>query len=146
MGEGGNGGRGVYLIEPREYSLLIKPNKNFGHNFGHNAMILVVTLKSITLMIYLILLCTWKYESILIGSSFFCRLFCILPQNYNRQLKWLRNGVFLFLILSVTKWFSFIPPTSDRSTICSFTRLDSEWNSSFNIPFQNTNILATLCH
>ena len=56
MGEGGNGGRGVYLIEPREYSLLIKPNKNFGHNFGYNAMFLVVTLKSITLMIYLILL------------------------------------------------------------------------------------------
>ena len=48
----------MYLIEPREYSLLIKPNKNFGHNFGHNAMFLVVTLKSIMLMIYLILLCT----------------------------------------------------------------------------------------
>ena len=57
-GEGGNGGRGVYLIEPREYSLLIEPNKNFGHNFGHNAVFLVVTLKSIMLMIYLILLCT----------------------------------------------------------------------------------------
>ena len=57
-GGGGNGGRGVYLIEPREYSLLIEPNKNFGHNFGHNAVFLVVTLKSIMLMIYLILLCT----------------------------------------------------------------------------------------
>ena len=56
--EGGNGGRGVYLIEPREYSLLIEPNKNFGHNFEHNTVFLVVTLKSITLMIYLILLCT----------------------------------------------------------------------------------------
>ena len=57
-GKGGLGGRGVYLIEPREYSLLIEPNKNFGHNFGHNAVFLVVTLKSIMLMIYLILLCT----------------------------------------------------------------------------------------
>ena len=58
---GRNKGGGVgeeYKIEPREYSLLIKPNKNFGHNFGHNAMFLVVTLKSIMLMIYLILLCT----------------------------------------------------------------------------------------
>ena len=54
--EGGNGGRGVYLIEPREYSLLIEPNKNFGHNFGHNTVFLVVTLKSIMLVIYLILL------------------------------------------------------------------------------------------
>ena len=99
-GEWGNGVGGVYLIEPREYSLLIKPNKNFGHNFGHNAGFLAVTLKSIMLMIYLILLWTWKYESILIWSFIFCRLFCILPQNYNHQLKWLRNGVFLFLILS----------------------------------------------
>ena len=57
-GEWGNGVGGVYLIEPREYSLLIKPNKNFGHNFGHNTVFLVVTLKSIMLMIYLILLCT----------------------------------------------------------------------------------------
>ena len=55
-GEGGNGGSGVYLIEPREYSLLIEPNKNFGHNFEHNTVFLVVTLKSIMLMIYLILL------------------------------------------------------------------------------------------
>ena len=54
----GEWGGGVYLIEPREYSLLIKPNKNFGHNFGHNTVFLVVTLKSIMLMIYLILLCT----------------------------------------------------------------------------------------